>query len=43
MSLHADILEYEHMSHVGPLLGMRAEEVANDVLTWVKNKLLVLS
>ncbi|MGV3613856.1 MAG: alpha/beta hydrolase [Fimbriimonas sp.] len=35
-TLDADILEYNAMSHVGPLLGTRAPEVAHTVLTWIK-------
>lgn len=31
----ADILEYQGMSHVGPLLSTRAEEVAGSVVTWL--------
>jgi pimeloyl-ACP methyl ester carboxylesterase len=32
----ADILEYHGMSHVGPLLSTRAEEVAGSVVAWLK-------
>jgi hypothetical protein len=32
----ADILEYQSMSHVGPLLSTRAEEVAGSVVAWLK-------
>lgn len=31
----ADVLEYQGMSHVGPLLSTRAEEVAQSVVTWI--------
>lgn len=31
----ADLLSYPGMSHVGPLLGTRASEVAKDVLSWL--------
>jgi pimeloyl-ACP methyl ester carboxylesterase len=32
---NADVLAYEGMSHVGPLLGNRATEVAKSVLDWL--------
>ena len=32
----ADLIVYEGMSHVGPLLGTRATEVARDTLAWLE-------
>ena len=37
--LGAEVKAYEGMSHVGPLLSTRAEEVANDVIEWLSTKL----
>jgi pimeloyl-ACP methyl ester carboxylesterase len=37
-SLHADVHIYAGMSHVGPLLGRRAAEVACGVLAWLEAK-----
>jgi esterase/lipase len=34
-----DLKVYRGMSHVGPLLGTRAPEVATDVLTWLDSKI----
>ena len=31
---HADVLLYHGMSHVGPLLSRRAQEVARTIITW---------
>jgi len=36
MRLRADVIEYAGMSHVGPLLGRRAPEVAATVLQWLR-------
>lgn len=38
--LACDYVEYANMSHVGPLLGMRAREVAKQTLEWVRSKSL---
>ena len=34
--LNADLTEFEGMSHLGPLLGTRAPEVAQSVLAWLE-------
>jgi pimeloyl-ACP methyl ester carboxylesterase len=36
-NLKADLFEYAEMSHVGPLLGRRAGEVASTVVQWLGN------
>ncbi len=35
---NADLLRFAGMSHVGPLLGTRAEEVAHHVALWCRNR-----
>lgn len=35
----ADVFEYSATSHVGPLMGRRAKEIAEDATVWVKNRL----
>lgn len=35
--LSASVCEYEGMSHVGPLLGVRAPQVAGDVIRWLNS------
>jgi pimeloyl-ACP methyl ester carboxylesterase len=40
--LGADVKAYEGMSHVGPLLSTRAEEVARDVISWLNRAINVI-